>query len=396
VFVVPFAPSTPRLGLLAYAIVDTSRQHGRIVNLQALRFVAALGVVLYHLAPFYPRLAGDAAPFAGVAAWGFLGVDVFFVLSGFIIAESTRGLRCGRGIARFALRRLARLYLAWWPVGLAAAMAAWLGGGSDRQIDFTGSFLLLPISLEQRLVPITWTLSFELAFYAFVAVALIVGRQWCLPLLLAQASAVVAANAVFITSGLYTPAGLADAGIIQMFLLSPFWLQFIAGFALAETLHHRPPPRHARALLIPASVLALLTVLAAAGVLPSPRSLFSFFETPQRIALGLAVAVALVHALVVLERCYGRTLPNWSARLGDTSYSLYLTHTLVLHWGAHALEGIGLVAHSHLGPGLLLVAALAVGVGVSYSAEWPLYRAASRWTRRLLPPPAAAIARRPA
>src|SRR5262245_27551519 len=99
-----------------------SRQGARVVRterlreLDLLRFLAALGVLLFHFTgygggPWPDDRARHLFPAIGTTtAYGYLGVDLFFMISGFVILMSV----WGRGTAEFGVSRLVRLMPAYW------------------------------------------------------------------------------------------------------------------------------------------------------------------------------------------------------------------------------------------------------------------------------------------
>src|SRR5262245_5475109 len=108
--IAPAAPADLTPTIAPASLVPSTR----LVFLDALRGIAALAVVIMHMAsvgPFAPELAQVVpAPLMSIGARGFLGVEIFFVLSGFVIAMSIRGIRVTpRFFGNFALRRSLRL-----------------------------------------------------------------------------------------------------------------------------------------------------------------------------------------------------------------------------------------------------------------------------------------------
>ena len=115
---------------------------------------------------------------AAVAESGYAGVDIFFVISGYIMALTTAGSSPGmRSGALFLMQRFARIYSGWWPFFLIYLVYAAATGGIGPEKRLLSSFFLWPTLLPHHLLPIAWTLSFELLFYAFTAAVLVLSRR---------------------------------------------------------------------------------------------------------------------------------------------------------------------------------------------------------------------------
>lgn len=135
-----------------------------IESLQAGRGIAALSVVLFHSA-----LAGHdfGGPFLAfdIFQYGYLGVDFFFVLSGFIIYHSTVGR--GRTLREYATARFRRVYLPYWPIGIAVALM-YVTLPSLRHGSFPwgwpATLFLAPTDVRPAL-SVAWTLQHEVTFY---------------------------------------------------------------------------------------------------------------------------------------------------------------------------------------------------------------------------------------
>lgn len=144
-------------------------------GLDLVRFAAALSVALYHLAYFWwlPKFtATDGASLRnGLAGlepfrWGWVGVQIFFVLSGFVIAFSA----AGKSAAGFVKGRVLRLYpSAWICATITLIGARW--GDPGVLADYGRSLALFPIG--PWISGVYWTLAVEVAFYAAVTVLLV-------------------------------------------------------------------------------------------------------------------------------------------------------------------------------------------------------------------------------
>lgn len=139
--------------------------------IQVLRGLAALLVVLFHACPHW-----DAShwlePASAVFDYGFAGVDIFFVLSGFVVYQSSLRASCA---ARFVWNRFARVYSGYWPVFLVFIVLplAFNGFGDVSTAKMLGSFFLTIPDISDNLTPTAWSLGFELWFYLWIAAGLI-------------------------------------------------------------------------------------------------------------------------------------------------------------------------------------------------------------------------------
>ena len=144
----------------------------KINCLQAGRALAALAVVLNHAAQSTKAFASDF-PGASILLGDSLGVDFFFVPSGFIIYHSVKG----KSLVAYAKGRARRVYIPYLPIGLAMALAYTLFPGvsaGDRAWSWLPTLTLLPV--QNPALSVAWTLQHELTFYAIFAVAYFSGR----------------------------------------------------------------------------------------------------------------------------------------------------------------------------------------------------------------------------
>ncbi|GAA3113723.1 acyltransferase [Planomonospora alba] len=155
---------------------------GRLAELDLLRFVAALAVLAFHYFIAFRSVWGEAPAelfpaISTVSGLGILGVELFFMISGFVILMSV----WGRGLGGFALSRVVRLYPAYWvSVGVTAAL---YGLTEARALDpkLSAGEYLANLTMLQRLFEVTdatgvyWSLWAELRFYLLISVLVVVG-----------------------------------------------------------------------------------------------------------------------------------------------------------------------------------------------------------------------------
>jgi peptidoglycan/LPS O-acetylase OafA/YrhL len=349
-----------------------------LINIQFLRFVAATMVVVYH-ASFHLIDAGHSQGFFFVAgeAIGFAGVDIFFVISGFIMFYTTERSRGVASSVDFAKRRLARIYSGYWPYFFfAAAVFAWARPEHFAQTNLVGSFFLWPIPLNRLLLDVSWTLNYELYFYLMFTVLVLAGNRlrWWLLFGLLAATAVYNLHRHFLLQD-FSQDNLVYQTFWSIFLTSPFMLEFFAG-ALLASLPPRLPARWGWPLL-------LLGIAAFAGAGVINVSLYDggieqgYYAVPRVLLFGVPSCLMLL-GLVRLE-LNGHVAPRrFSLDTGGASYAIYLCHTIFLV----ATQKLGLNAALGQVPDLLaqwvfvLYCTLIVAFSVVYYrlAERPLHR----------------------
>jgi peptidoglycan/LPS O-acetylase OafA/YrhL len=157
-------------------ILRMSQKH-RFPELDLLRFLAALAVMLFHYTYLGPRMHVWAASFPAlglVSRYGYLGVNVFFILSGFVILLTA----CNKNAIGFALARIIRLYPAYWICVTITALAVVLG---THRVITPGQYLA-NLTMVHSFVGIDdvsgvyWTLAVELKFY-FLIFLVLAARQ---------------------------------------------------------------------------------------------------------------------------------------------------------------------------------------------------------------------------
>jgi exopolysaccharide production protein ExoZ len=283
-------------------------------TIQALRAVAALLVVMYHALEMWGQRVDPGAPGIGWSN-GAAGVDIFFVISGFVMAVSSRELfRQEGGWFTFLRHRVLRIVPLYWLL-TTLKFAAVLGGSAwalRSETDFSyvaASYLFLPVVDHaghfRPLLPVGWTLTFEFLFYMIFAIAIAL-RVDALRML---ATILTCIAAVALLRSETWPA--------WTLLFDAIVLEFLLGVALANALSTgwRLPPQIAACALTGGFAVLLLFEP------PDPNLRFIVWGLP---------ALAIVAGAVSLERELSPSIPKTMLRLGDASYSLYLSHGFVL------------------------------------------------------------------
>lgn len=363
-------------------------------SLEALRGIAALLVMALHALHAAPSVYGSPALLdrlvLGTFSWGWVGVPVFFVLSGFVLtlpflAPGDQAPRLGHYYAR----RAARIFPAYWLQVAVVLLGVLLIGGfpgatgapdpARWPIQMAMAFQLGANSAAW--LAVWWTLPVEVAFYLLLPILLArrLGRaRW-----LVIAALVLAAILL---------RGIAGAGVFSAdttrALASHLPTRidlFLAGVLAAHLWQHRNPlfrGRRGAAWLLGGCVLVAACIAAVAvPPLPMPDMLprrHWLAVWPTLFALGVA---AIVLGLVAAERAGRRwPAPRLLVGLGALSYGVYLWHLPVLQ----ALAGLGAGQGIVWWPPALLLVALPPTLLLAWGSWRFVEQPARRWVRRRL------------
>ncbi len=337
-----------------------------LVHIQILRFLAAAAVVAFHAWGVAPKFITVPAgtPSLGLPFGGH-GVDLFFVISGFIIFHATHGTNLGAniGAGAFLRRRVERIVpLYFFAIAAVTALAlAWpaLFGPADW---FTLRHVLKSLAFisftdgEMPVVYVGWSLEYEMYFYLCVALLIAFSRNVWRDLVVGFCALVILGQIPAVAAALGPYAFLVDS------LLLEFVLGVIAGALFAG-----------EKLSAPMFAAAAAAVTTLAVVDPGNRALL----------YGLPSA-ALVLAAALLSRA--RRAPSQPeralARLGDASYAIYLAQVNSVSLAAQA---VALLAPQIAPLALVTIVTaivVALGLALNIAVERPLLRASRRIGKR--------------
>ena len=279
-----------------------------ILPIQYLRGIAAMMVVWFHGAE---QLNGARTLIPN--SFGNSGVDIFFVISGFIMVVTTSGTRISP--LEFMRRRIIRVVPLYWLLTLAMVGAALVAPSLFRTLIVTPvtlveSLLFIPhysISFPAMAWPLLvpgWTLNFEMFFYLVFALSLALPVRWRLPALLVVFVALVSTGLAF------GPLDSAPARVYTSLIMVEFVLGAVIGTWWLR--HQAEPPR---------AVSALAIVIGFAMLL-------------MRNAEPLGTFTQIIGATLLVFGALHAAFAGWHVPLlravGDSSYSLYLTHVFAL------------------------------------------------------------------
>ena len=365
---------------------------GRSIPLDALRGLAALSVVLFHVWAYARPVPGSTLETIPdkLLNEGRLGLILFFVLSGYLLYRPWAGAALegtpAPSTGRYAVRRAARIIPAYYLAILGSVALLW-GAADTPGVELPPAWGLplffvfgqnLSSATLLTLDPPTWTLAIEAAFYLALPLIGWIGLRRA-----RRRNAQLALVAGLFALGLAWNA--LTGPVFPYFKLLPAALPyFAAGMLVAVLCNRGRPSRRLAALLLAAGLLAVAADgLMHVGVVHGP--LARLFSTTIRDSLGgLGFAAILAAALAVEGH---ERSPAWRplAAVGTVSYGLYLWHLPLLLW----LRSVGALPLDLLG-GLAVV--LPVSLAVAALSWFAVERPLLRWAHSLTPRRAPAIA----
>jgi exopolysaccharide production protein ExoZ len=354
-----------------------------LVSIQALRAIAAIAVVVSHIAGYeFERQLGLPSPLPG-AQNGAAGVDLFFVISGFVMVyASERFFRRAAGPQEFFLRRVARIAPLYWVMTSIIVAYLLLQYGSMEAAKFSpgavlASYLFIPYpQTDGFMAPVHgvgWSLNYEMFFYLCFCLALPLGRR---PGVL---------SVILLLAGLVTVNRAWRLPPPLDYLTRPIVLEFAMGMLVALVLRE--------GFRLPGILCAALVASGAAG----------FFFLPWYMGIDHFVVWGVPSAVVVAGLTLGGPtlkpgpLSRAIAFMGDASYSLYLVHPLAITLPRRLF---GMYVNPAAAPilylAILFIIALTAACAVHTLFERPLTRylqgeIGPLFSRKALKPPAESI-----
>jgi peptidoglycan/LPS O-acetylase OafA/YrhL len=292
-----------------------------------------------------------------------VGVDLFFIISGFIMVyTTTRRTVTPIGFFRNRLTRIVPFY--WFMTALVCALAISLpklmAGTKYTLPHMVKSLFFIPYIREDgTIMPILfvgWSLNLEMLFYLFFAIAIISARPALRVLLTVSCLGILVALGYIFSSRLSPEA---------RFLTQPIMLEFALGMVIGLMFERLPSSRRAGRIAV-ATILPIFVILL----------LVARYTLPGEWPFSALPAAVLVTTVLVAERSGHRINLPGVVLIGDASYALYLTHPFVTQsviFGARRLH----LLHFTWVPVLALLSllmAVAVGIFSHLLIEKPLGR----------------------
>jgi exopolysaccharide production protein ExoZ len=299
----------------------------RLPGIQILRGVAAMSVLTAHAAvrirETFPGATWENRGF-GI---GVYGVDLFFVISGFIIFYTSRTeFGDWSAPARFMMRRIIRIVPLYWLctfliVGLQLT-GYFLRDNAPLTLTGLGASLFF---IPSQWPPLTagWTLNYEMYFYLIFALLLCLSTPRMAPYwIIGAIVGMIGIGRLFEIDPL--PRDESMKAIGQHFLANPIPIEFCYGIAIAWFLGREWSDReHRRIIVVVGIVVSIIWIISIAII--SNVTIDKDWHSDIRCIVGGLPAAVLVAAFVEMRYAKG-----WISALGDASYSLYLTHIFIV------------------------------------------------------------------
>lgn len=346
-------------------------QHTFLSNLQIARLLAAALVMFGH-AQFEARDnlgAGDVWLARVEPIYWPAGVDIFFVISGFIMYFLTHD-RFGSADSaqQFLKRRLIRVVPLYWAflalmVVTVLALGERINNTDISPIRILASYAFIPWPREDgNVVPVLssgWTLNYEMLFYVCFGLCLLLPRRAGLAVLV---GGFLAAAAVHYT--------VPESWFVLVFWTDPIIINFLFGIGLASV--------YLRGLRLPPAAALAVGVLGLGGLVVSKTEGWHLVA-PHPVSLGASAALICAAFVLAKPPQRGGRVYGLGVLAGDASYSLYLSHPFTINALLILWQAMGLNA-----PVVFLVVAMVCCVATSVAIYLYVERPALAYISRMI------------
>ena len=288
--------------------------------LQIFRGIAAMLVVIYHLSRSIQKYF-QTSLFGDVFSFGLVGVDFFFVLSGFIITYvHFSDLEKGTNLIPFLKKRFIRIYPIYWIIASIKLLLLYFNHFKSSNLDYTinlhslesflylaGCYLLIPMPYDFFL-GVAWSLVYEVLFYVVFFLFMWVGFKKARYFMFIWAATILVK--IFLSPFYHFP---------DLTILNKRVLEFLTGFVVAYLF--------LKSYSIPKYVWMLIATATATTI----YLMFSTWAWKPYGILPLALINGLlVYKIVETDMHKQKTYPKIFSLIGEASYSIYLSHIIFL------------------------------------------------------------------
>ncbi|MCA9200435.1 MAG: acyltransferase [Planctomycetales bacterium] len=280
------------------------------MNIQALRGIAAFMVLLYHALPHFTAMGLSLPIYESIVSFGYIGVDIFFIISGFVMAKTTfEKPKSLNSCTLHLYKRFSRIFLGFWSVFILAYL--YYHNFNPEYLtkkEVIQSFFLVNANMFDLVITPAWSLTYELYFYLLVALLLLPIRIRPMVLFGVLCLAVVIKN-IIVNIGEYK---YAD------FFLSSLLFEFIGGYFLFVFID--------RISNVKSIIYMIIIGLAALAIGVYLNIAYGYI----RVLTFGTFAFSLVYVFIAMEKNKIYIFKGIVKKIGDSSYTLYLTHTVLL------------------------------------------------------------------
>lgn len=326
-------------------------------NLQVLRAAAAISVVLFHCVAIAPKYGIETALGGRLENWGASGVDIFFVVSGFVMVFVQN--RSQRSALEFMKNRVLRIAPLYWLL-TCVMLIAWIllpeksfssfppaANVLEKIIHFAKSIAFSAHFFEAYpLIKVGWTLEYEMIFYILFSAAILIASQ----------------NVLLATSG-------AISATIALGIVGPLAVEFIMGMVLSHLFLQGFLPKKIKAAILLFAISIMVIVFSS-----------DFAESSQwlRVTLwGIPAFFIVASSLMIPQAKRGL-----GTILGDASYAIYLIQAFSIPASMKILSALGGTSLGTISIIFVVFVTTLCGVVLRLAVEMPLTTALKRATTR--------------
>lgn len=312
----------------------------KLNSLQCIRATAAIFVVLFHLQPYFQATTnGLTLP---AVQFGFIGVDVFFVLSGFVITYTSNRIIGFSETSWFLIRRFSRVYLGYWPFLIPGILVTYAVNPQKlNYVTILSSIFLINKNMNVLINGIAWSLVYELFFYFCFAFLLLTNRARRLIIILYTFTFILVWNMYW---QLTAPNLAWEGNIPGGFFSSGLFLEFLAGCLVAYAYEYFDLLSKRNFCLVAPLLFSIGAISLMAGIYDERIKTHELFRAAY---LGTS-AVCTMILILLIEVKTKYQFPKFLVKLGNASFVLYLSHEFFYDFVMISHLNIFLLAHRKL------------------------------------------------
>jgi exopolysaccharide production protein ExoZ len=309
-------------------------KNGKIDSIQALRAVAVILVIYAHAIDSANENLGKSyqTQFFYLEDWGAIGLDLFFIISGFIIATVLPAYAKRKAWKDFFVKRFTRIIPLYWLLSIVAAFTITKASPSIKAASLKTIFFFPIFDVKEfyfPLISVGWSLSYEVYFYVLAGLLLIAGSKRL------NAGNVTIIVLLSLVGYLVNP-----TNVFIKFITSPLLLEFAIGVT-AAVIYKQATEFIDKRWLKPAAIIIAITgaALMVATIFTGYKNLseaaivinFNHPALYRSLIWGVPCGM-LVFGLTLAEKTFALAIPKLLIRVGDASYSAYLIQGFVIYY----------------------------------------------------------------